>query len=239
MSENEQNQKPLESSEKTETIYPALAKAIASFPPLKMDSVNPHHKNKYASLSALLDCVKGPLQENGIMLLQPAYENQESATVKTILIHVDTGEWVLAGLNIPIGRGNNAAQAMGSAITYGRRYSLSSLLGIAAEEDTDGNQAGSPGPSRQGQGRPPQPQGEKFNSQNNKHLDRLAKALEKNQVDPKYWNEIAKSLNGQIISNDTLKQAIINGRNNHERTTATNGNGSTMDGTSSPANGPS
>ena len=50
-------------------------------------------------------------------------------------------------------KGMNQAQALGSAQTYARRYSLSSFLGIASESDDDGNGAGPKNNGEQVQGR--------------------------------------------------------------------------------------
>ena len=55
-----------------------------------------------------------------------------------------SGEWIESSMTLPIGdgKGISTAQSMGSIITYLRRYSLSSILGVYADEDTDGDSAG-------------------------------------------------------------------------------------------------
>jgi hypothetical protein len=83
--------------------------------------------------------------------------------IVSVLLH-ESGEWIRSELTVPAGgnKGVNAAQAMGSAISYGRRYGLSALVGISTDDD-DGTASGMPQgqqPARQQQ--PPQqvPQGQ-------------------------------------------------------------------------------
>lgn len=112
----------------------ALCKAQKKFKTAVKKSVNPYFKSKYADYSEILSCVKGPLNEEGISILQPVKDD----VVETILLH-ESGEYISSSTKIfSI---SNKPQDYGSALTYARRYGLSSLLAIDSDEDDDGNNA--------------------------------------------------------------------------------------------------
>lgn len=93
----------------------------------------------YAELSVILNGVRPILAKHGLFLVQPTSNPAPGViTVTTRLIYKD-GTVVAEGT---LSRKDEAAiQQTGSAITYLRRYSLCSLLGIAADEDDDGTAA--------------------------------------------------------------------------------------------------
>lgn len=103
------------------------------------DAQNPHLKNKYADLTAVLDVVLPALNECGIGLIQRAVETDKPFTLRlqTILLH-KSGQSMVSYTEMPIKQ--NDAQAIGSALTYARRYAVSALCGVRAEDD-DGNGA--------------------------------------------------------------------------------------------------
>lgn len=117
-----------------------IAKSLATFhkemQPVAKDRANPFFKNRYATLDAILEAVKEPLQKAGLTFVQiPDGENG----IKTIIIDVESGETIEGAMKIsPV---KNDPQAEGSAFTYARRYSLSMMLGISTEEDDDANAA--------------------------------------------------------------------------------------------------
>jgi hypothetical protein len=117
-----------------------LSKAINQIKPITKDSVNPHFKNKYFDINSLLYDVKPILSENGLMLLQPIKDGK----VISQIIDIDTNE-VIAESELEL-TANLNAQQKGSEITYFRRYTLQSLLGLEAEDD-DANIASSTQPS--------------------------------------------------------------------------------------------
>lgn len=100
------------------------------------DSKNPHFKNTYASLTQILSEVKPVLSELGLTLLQPINDGKVYTTLMD-------GDKIVASsaIDLPI---NLQPQPLGSAITYFRRYTLSSLL--ALEIDDDDAQAAKPTP---------------------------------------------------------------------------------------------
>jgi hypothetical protein len=132
---------------KTETLQ-ALIKVQSTIGSLTKGESNPFFKSKYVPLPDILNEIKPILNENGFFLLQePLIDDQGREVLKTRLIHTSGDEIsCVAPLKIEEKERNNP-QKYGSAITYMRRYSLTSLLGIA-EEDDDGNSASTPGPQK-------------------------------------------------------------------------------------------
>lgn len=121
-------------------IAPALVKALGELSdvPKGREAKIPtktgaSYGYKYADLADTLSMVRPILARHGLAVTQTA-SNPDSDTVAitTTLIHT-SGEWMsFHPLLLPNGR---TAQETGSAITYGRRYSLLAVLGLAAEDD--------------------------------------------------------------------------------------------------------
>lgn len=127
--------------ENQSTLFSALAKAQSEF----LVAVKNREANYglYADLSSCLDAVRPALNKYGIFLNQRVNSTALDVTVETFLSH-ESGEVISSGpLTIPIsGKGMNAAQQMGSALTYARRYSLCSFLGIVGDADDDAQSLG-------------------------------------------------------------------------------------------------
>lgn len=119
----------------------AIAAAQAKMKPAVKDATNPHFKSKYADLASIWDACREALGTNGLAVLQGVTCQGADVTVETRLIHA-SGQWLSTALTIAAA--NAGAQSIGSAVTYGRRYGLAAMLGISAEEDDDGNAAGTP-----------------------------------------------------------------------------------------------
>lgn len=126
-------------SESMTNISVALCKFQQECPAPKKNSVNPHFKNKYAALDEIISTITPVLTKNGLSQIQSTTAEGEQIGVKTLLIH-QSGEFIeFDTLWLPMGKVN--AQGAGSSITYARRYALCASLGIAADEDDDGNNA--------------------------------------------------------------------------------------------------
>lgn len=116
----------------------ALAKAQAVIEGAIKDSKNPHFGNAYADLASVWAAVRKPLTDNGLAIVQmPGKFDGKTITVTTMLVH-SSGEWVACDLLMPTDK--PSAQAVGSAITYARRYALAAFCGVCPEDD-DGNAA--------------------------------------------------------------------------------------------------
>lgn len=102
------------------------------------DKENPHFRSKYASLTAILKATKPALNENGIGITSRTRIQGDLIVVETFLVHQGKkfvrAEW-------PVGKLTMLPQQLGSALTYARRYALQSILGVAADDDDDGNAA--------------------------------------------------------------------------------------------------
>lgn len=117
----------------------ALAKAQAEMKNAHLNKVNTHFKSKYADLAGIRDAVMPHLAKNGIAVTQVMdVVNGDSMVLITKLIHA-SGETIESVF--PVAADASKPHAMGSAITYARRYSLSAICGISADEDDDGNAA--------------------------------------------------------------------------------------------------
>jgi len=126
--------------EKSESIV-NLAKAMAAFQGEVKNPANtannPFYKSKYAPLNEILNDVRPLLSKHGLSVIQSPGGNGKDISISTILMHT-SGEWMeLEPLTLTAER--ITPQGAGSAITYGRRYVISALLGIASEDDDDGN----------------------------------------------------------------------------------------------------
>lgn len=124
-----------EHSESLGALAKALASAQAKLGDAKKDSTNPHFKNKYASLSSVREAITKVLSDAGIAVVQAFEPHGDSGVcVVTTLMH-ESGEWITSRLFIPVSKKD--AQGFGSALTYGRRYALAAIVGIAADDDDD------------------------------------------------------------------------------------------------------
>lgn len=120
----------------------ALAQAEMSNP--AKNAKNPFFKSSYADLAEVINISKPTLAKFGLSIIQMPYAMNGHVGVETMIIH-KTGEYISSRLNMPLGAKKDA-QAVGSAITYARRYSLAAMAGIAQEDD-DGNNASGKKPS--------------------------------------------------------------------------------------------
>ena len=119
-----------------ENLYLKLAEVKREVGKVSKNSKNPHFKNTYADLNALIDAVEPILLEKGLLMLQPI----EDGNVTTIIIDCESSESIQSAIALP---NLLDPQKLGSAITYFRRYTLQSLLSLQAEDD-DGNKASKP-----------------------------------------------------------------------------------------------
>lgn len=123
----------MKSSETLTKIAPALVKALAELKGVAKDSKNPHFKNDYASLEAVIDTARPVLASHGLAFMQGLGEFSGGAmTVSTRILH-DSGEWIESDFQMPVSKSD--PQGTASASTYARRYSLMGILGLPAVDD--------------------------------------------------------------------------------------------------------
>ena len=116
----------------------ALVKAQAAMNHAAKDSKNPHFKSAYSSLASVIDAVRPALSSNGLAFVQRMHDSQGGVAVETVLIHESGEQYGCGVLFIPASKQD--AQGFGSALSYAKRYSLQSALGIASADD-DGEAA--------------------------------------------------------------------------------------------------
>jgi len=127
-------------SESIKSLAGALSQAQAEMPAVKFNATNPFLKNKYADLGAIIDTSRSVLAKHNLSVSQLVESQENKIGVTTILMH-NSGEWLESTCWLELGdeRGKSNAQVAGSIVTYLRRYSLASILGMYADEDGDGN----------------------------------------------------------------------------------------------------
>ncbi len=130
----------------------ALARLQGELPAVEMDKRNPYFNSSYASLGAVIKVAKPLLSKHGFSIVQtPVNRHVEGIHmigVDTLLLH-ESGEWLqdvcYVAMDIKTESGEekkskiSLAQKAGISISYLKRYAYVSMLGIYAEEDTDGN----------------------------------------------------------------------------------------------------
>jgi hypothetical protein len=127
-------------SEITKDIDAAILTFQGHVESVKRDKVNPHFRNSYATLENVIDTARPALQECGITFMQfPGAVIDGCLEVSTRLAHPKSGQWILATMQIPLGKRD--PQGTGSAQTYAMRYSLMAALGLPPTDDDDGNAA--------------------------------------------------------------------------------------------------
>jgi hypothetical protein len=95
---------------------------------ISKDATNPFYKSKYFDINSLIKQLQPLLQEHRLLLLQPIIDDM----VLSQIICIDSNEAVVSRLKLPE---INDPQKLGSAITYYRRYTLGSLLGLQSVDD--------------------------------------------------------------------------------------------------------
>ena len=110
----------------------ALSKAQGVMTGAFKDSANPFFKSRYADLESVWEACRKPLADNGLAIIQTATADELSVSVTTMLTHT-SGQWIRETLRlIPK---DASPQALGSCISYGRRYALAAMVGVYQTDD--------------------------------------------------------------------------------------------------------
>lgn len=192
-------------------IYKALLAARAEFGPVIKAKRNPHFKSWYADLEAVLDAVSEPLAKNGLVLIQSPDCGPDGVVLVTSLVEVTSGTSVTCRYPLTPVKPNDP-QALASALTYARRYSALSLLGVAPEDD-DGNAAAerpTPAPAKVEPKPKPAEAPRPISDEQRERIDSLASALKvkpetmANRIKEKFgvadWHHLTYKQASEIIS---------------------------------------
>ena len=120
----------MEKSQSIVNICKALAQFHSLVGKISKDAKNPYFKSNYASLPHILTEIQEPLEKSGLVISQ--FPDGDGLT--TILLHSESGEYLQATYTMPVAKANDP-QALGSAISYARRYAVSSILSLKIDDD--------------------------------------------------------------------------------------------------------
>jgi hypothetical protein len=118
-------------SENLKELPAALIKLQADLKPIHKDTDGA--RGKYASLTTVMSVVRPILEKHGFSLVQTTMGQGHGAALQTVLMY-SNGEYISSTIDVPVAKPNDP-QAYGSALTYGRRYSIMALLGLVTEDD--------------------------------------------------------------------------------------------------------
>lgn len=118
-------------------LLKALHKALGEMSDPKRNSTNPHFRNRYADLAAVLESVSDPLQRHGLVLVQLT-EAGSPPKLRTQLHHVESGEMMESTIDLVAEKAT--PQGVMACCTYYRRLAVKTMFGLA-EVDDDGNEA--------------------------------------------------------------------------------------------------
>lgn len=126
-------------SEDLDKLAKALSQAQILFKVAKKDQDNPFFKSKYADLTSVWDACREALSKNELSVSQICELTEGgNCIIITKLMHA-SGQWIES--SVPCYVKDKTPQALGSAITYARRYGLSAIVGVTTDEDDDGEAA--------------------------------------------------------------------------------------------------
>ena len=126
-------------SETSTALYVALARAQSQISVPSKNAVNPAFKSRYVDLSSVLAAVLPAWNANGLAISQFPFvaDGAEYIELTTLISHT-SGEWMESSIRMPVAKRD--PHGIGSAITYARRYTVSSIAGLMQDDD-DGNLA--------------------------------------------------------------------------------------------------
>lgn len=120
-------------SETVGKIAAALAKAQKAIKGAAKDARNPHFNSRYADLATVVDACRDALADNEIAVFQSPKTDAQLVSLTTLLLH-SSGEWIESDpLTVQVR--DAGPQAVGSGLTYCRRYQLAAVVGVAPEDD--------------------------------------------------------------------------------------------------------
>jgi hypothetical protein len=121
-------------------IITALAKAQLEFEGAEADKINPHYKSRYIDLNGIVAATRRALAKHGLTVTFQINTQDDSSMVMTTTLFHTSGQW-LSCLS-PLKPEKPGVQALGSAITYMKRYTYAAITGfVLGDDDDDGEEA--------------------------------------------------------------------------------------------------
>lgn len=128
----------MKTSEQINDLIPALTSFQAEVEAASKDRKNPHFKSNYADLTSIWNAIRPALAKNQLAVVQaPSFEG-DRVVITTRLFH-KSGQWIESSMSAKPQQ--DTPQAIGSTITYLKRYVIAAMLGVVADDDDDGNAA--------------------------------------------------------------------------------------------------
>lgn len=127
----------MEQSESIKSFFIALNAFQTETFGVKKNAENPFFQSGYATYAQIWSSIRDTFVAHGFSISHGSAPYEKGVGVITQITHI-SGEWIRTTVNLPLQKFD--PQAVGSALSYGRRYNLTGLLGIAIEDD-DGNAA--------------------------------------------------------------------------------------------------
>lgn len=194
------------SNDKTKTLAEALVAFQAELPKVAKDRTNPAFKSKYATLESVTESVIPALNEHGFSFTVGSFVDNGLLVIDAHLLHT-SGE--SRSLQFPITETN--PQKIGSAITYARRYALTALTGVVADEDDDGNAASIPPavPRALQQAQAAKPKTAAVKSEQNDLKKKIQEYIDGDEAKREVVNTVREKHVAAGLSGDDLFKAIL------------------------------
>jgi hypothetical protein len=184
-------------------LYAALLNAKQNIKPPAKNAKAMY--GRYADLDSVLTAVEAPLAAEGLLLTHSGVIIDGSPVVRTTLVHVPTAQSIHCDIPM-VAKDPNDPQKLGGSITYARRYGITALLSIVADDDDDGNTAA--GKARDGN---PKPQ-EQAKSQPKAAAQPIAAAGKPGRLPDNVINAVNNAIAESGFSDPLAKSSELTGR---------------------------
>jgi hypothetical protein len=184
----------LRTSDSINELATALAIAQGQIEPADKDGKS--HQAKYATLLSVREISRNALAKNDLSIIQAPFFEEGRVGVVTRLMH-KTGQWIETEISIKVMKDD--AHSIGSAITYGRRYGMSAILGIVADDDDDANLAMGNNQQKQKPHQQAQQQQQVFNSNNPKHREWALQKLDELNMGEEQKQKFLAEIHGSTL----------------------------------------
>ena len=116
----------------------ALSKAQSEMKPAQKTGKNPHFRSSYADLNDCWGAIREPFAKYGLSVMQTINQKEGLNFLETTLAHI-SGQWIKS--SVPVITKEHTPQALGSALSYSRRYGLCAIAGITSSDDVEDDDA--------------------------------------------------------------------------------------------------